>query len=216
MTTWPQLSRRMLALGALALPLALGAPHAFAQNTTAPLKDVMQAGPLGDRSLGDPNAPVTIVEYASFTCPHCATFHNDTLPKLKQKYIETGKVRFIFREFPFDAMATAISMLTRCAPEQRYFPLVDLYFRQQSALMASAKPLDELLATARQAGFTQESFEACLKNQTIYDGVNAVKKHGAEVLGVNSTPTFFINGRRISGNQSIEEMDKLLEPLLPK
>jgi protein-disulfide isomerase len=176
----------------------------------------MLAGPLGDRSLGDPNAPVTIVEYASFTCPHCATFHNETLPKLKQKYIDAGKVRLIFREFPFDAMATAISMLTRCAPEQRYFPLVELYFRQQSALMASAKPLDELLATARQAGFTQESFEACLKNQSIYDGVNAIKKHGAEVLGVNSTPTFFINGRRISGNQSIEEMDKHLEPLLPK
>ncbi|CAN1490324.1 DsbG Protein-disulfide isomerase [Rhabdaerophilaceae bacterium] len=186
------------------------------QSPTAPIKDVMQAGPLGDRILGKADAPVTIVEYASFTCIHCALFHTETLPKLKEKYIESGKVRLIFREFPFDPMATAISMITRCAPEPRYFPLADLYFRQLDSLRTSQKPLDDLLATARQAGFTQESFEACLKNQSVYDGVNAVKKHAADVLGVNSTPTFFINGQRVSGAKSIEEMDKILEPLLPK
>ena len=209
------LSRRaMLAAG---LGLGLVAPVlAQQQPATAPIKDVMQAGPLGDRILGKADAPVTIVEYASFTCPHCASFHTETLPKLKEKYIDSGKVRLIFREFPFDPMATAISMITRCAPEQRYFPLADLYFRQLDALRASQKPLDDLLATARQAGFTQESFEACLKNQSVYDGVNAVKKHGADVLGVNSTPTFFINGQRVNGARSIEEMDKLIEPLLPK
>ena len=206
----------MVALAGLALPLALGAPSFAQAQDQMPLVDVMQAGPLGDRSLGKEDAPVTIVEYASFTCVHCANFHVNTLPALKEKYIDSGKVRLVFREFPFDAMATAMSMLARCAPAERYYPLIDLFFRRQEAILTSQKPLDDLLAAARLAGFSQESFEACLKNQSIYDGVNAVKKHGAEKLGVNSTPTFFINGKRVSGARSIAEMDQLLEPLLPK
>lgn len=208
------LTRRMAIAGAAVACLAL---PALAQSTnSAPLKDVMQAGPLGDRVLGKADAPVTIVEYASFTCVHCANFHLNTMPGLKEKYIDTGKVKLIFREFPFDAMATAMSMLARCSTPERYYPLVDLFFRRQEAIMTSQKPLDELQSAARLAGFTQESFEACLKNQSVYEGVNAVKKHGAETLGVNSTPTFFINGTRVSGNQSLAELDKLLEPLLPK
>lgn len=206
------------AIAALALPLMFAsAGNALAQSAdTLPLKDVMQAGPLGDRVLGKDDAPVTIVEYASFTCVHCANFHLNTMPGFKEKYIDSGKVKLVFREFPFDAMATAMSMLARCTPAERYYPLIDLFFRRQEAIMTSQKPLDELQAAARLAGFTQESFEACLKNQAIYDGVNAVKKHGAETLGVNSTPTFFINGKRVGGNQSIADLDKLLEPLLPK
>lgn len=206
----------LAALAGLALPLVLGTPAIAQGADQLPLADVMQAGPLGDRSLGKEDAPVTIIEYASFTCPHCASFHVNTLPALKEKYVDSGKVRFIFREFPFDAMATAMSMLTRCAPAERYYPLVDLFFRRQEAIVSSQKPLDDLLAAARLAGFSQESFEACLKNQSIYDGVNLVKKHGAEKLGVNSTPTFFINGKRVSGSRSIEEMEQLLAPLLPK
>lgn len=206
----------LAALAGAVLPLFIGLPAAAQGSDQLPLADVMQAGPLGDRSLGKEDAPITIVEYASFTCPHCASFHVNTLPALKEKYIETGKVRFIFRDFPFDTMATAMSMLTRCAPAERYYPLVELYFRRQEALISAANPLDELLASARLAGFSQESFEACLKNQSIYDAVNAMKKHGAEKLGVNSTPTFFINGKRMSGARSIEEMDQLLQPLLPK
>lgn len=199
---------------AFALPLV---GNAQAQSSdTVPLKDLMQAGPLGDRVLGKDDAPVTIVEYASFTCVHCANFHINTMTALKEKYVDSGKVKFIFREFPFDAMATAMSMLARCTPAERYYPLVDLFFRRQEAIMTSPKPLEELQSAARLAGFTQESFETCLKNQSIYDGVNAVKKHGAETLGVNSTPTFFINGKRVSGSQSIADLDKLLEPLLPK
>lgn len=215
-------SRRSILLGlALAVPVAgwLGyAPNAAqAQNAgNAALKDLMQAGPLGDRVLGKADAPVTIVEYASFTCVHCAAFHINTMPGFKEKYVDSGKVKLIFREFPFDAMATAMSMLARCTPEERYYPLIDLFFRRQEAIATSQKPLEELQAAARLAGFTQESFEACLKNQAIYDGVNAVKKHGAETLGVNSTPTFFINGRRVNGNQSLADLDKLIEPLLPK
>lgn len=216
----PVVTRRstFMAMAALTLPLMF-ASAGIAQSqgaSTVPLKDLMQAGPLGDRVLGKDDAPVTIVEYASFTCVHCANFHLGTMPGLKEKYIDSGKVKLVFREFPFDAMATAMSMLARCAPTERYYPLIDLFFRRQEAIMTSQKPLDELQAAARLAGFTQESFEACLKNQAVYDGVNAVKKHGAETLGVNSTPTFFINGKRVGGNQSLADLDKLLEPLLPK
>ena len=210
--------RAMLsAFGALGFVTVLGG-GAFAQTAGAqvPVAELMQPGPLGDRVLGDANAPVTIVEYASLTCIHCANFHNETLPAIKTKYVDTGKVKIVFREFPFDPLATAASMLARCAPEQRYWPMLDLFFKTQDVWARSDKPLDALLVLARQAGFTQESFEACLKNQSVYDGINAMRKRGSETFAVNSTPTLFVNGQRMTGNRSIEEMEKMIEPLLPK
>jgi protein-disulfide isomerase len=177
---------------------------------------MLQPGPIGDKVLGKADAPVTIVEYASLTCSHCAHFHENTLPALKTKYIDTGKVRLIFREFPLDPLSTAASMIARCSTDDRYFPLVSVLFKQQMQWAASEKPLDELLAIARQAGFTQESFEACLKDQKIYDALNDVKKRGAEVHGVNSTPSFFINGAIQRGDMPIEDLEKLIDPLLAK
>ena len=179
-------------------------------------KELLTPGPLGDKAIGKADAPVTIVEYASLTCSHCANFHTGTYKELKEKLIDTGKVRLIFREFPLDPLSTAASMMARCAPEARYFPLVDVLFQQQRNWAGSEKPLEELLAIARQAGFTQESFEACLKNQSVYDGLNEAKKRGAEKFGVNSTPTFFINGQIRRGDVSFEELSKLIEPHLPK
>jgi protein-disulfide isomerase len=188
-------------------------PVAASGATSAAL---MQAGALGDKVLGKDDAPVTIIEYASLTCSHCANFHANTFPALKEKYIDTGKVRLIFREFPLDPLSTAASMMARCSAEPRYFPLVSLLFKQQREWAGSEKPLEDLLAIARQAGFTQESFEACLKDQKIYDGLNDVKKRGAEVHGVNSTPTFFINGEMKRGDLAIEDIEKVIEPLLKK
>lgn len=223
-----QMSRRNL--GVLALCAALAAcgeesakkaeaPDAKPSPSTSAKPDMaklLEAGALGDKIIGKADAPVTIVEYASLTCSHCADFHANTFKILKEKYIDTGKVRLIFREFPLDPLSTAASMMARCAPESRYFPLVDVLFSQQRSWAMADKPLDSLLAIARQAGFTQESFEACLKNQSIYDGLNAAKVRGAEVHGVTSTPTFFINGEMKRGNMSAEELDKLLAPHLPK
>jgi protein-disulfide isomerase len=210
----------MLMAGGLALSLsacgedkkAEAAPQKPAASSTA----LLQPGALGDKVLGKDDAPVTIVEYASLTCSHCANFHEKTFPALKEKYIDTGKVKLIFREFPLDPLSTAASMMARCSTEQRYFPLVSVLFQQQRHWAGSDKPLDELLAIARQAGFTQESFEACLKDQKIYEGLNEAKKRGAEVHGVNSTPTFFINGEIRRGDMSIEEIDKVVELLLKK
>jgi len=211
-------SRRFMLAGFAALGLAFSSAAALAQaaSPTVSIADLMVAGPLGDKSMGDEKAPVTIVEYASLTCIHCSNFHNEVVPQLKAKYIESGKVRLIFREFPFDPLSTAASMLARCAPEARYWPMIDVFYRSFDSWTRAEKPLDAMLAIARQAGFTQESFEACLKNQSVYDGINAQRKRGSEVLGVSSTPTLFINGQRVVGGRSIEELEKIIEPLLNK
>jgi len=175
---------------------------------------VLAPGSLKEMALGDENAPVTIVEYMSMTCPHCASFHEDNFKPLKEKYIETGKVRFILREFPFDPRAAGAIMLARCAPESQFFPMVDVLFQQQRAWATASNGQEALLQIARLAGFTQESFEACLTNQKLLDDVNAVRTKAAEEFGVQSTPTFIINGKRYPGNMSIEIMSAIIDPLL--
>jgi len=176
--------------------------------------ELLVAGPLGEITLGDPSAPVTVIEYASMTCSHCAHFQETTFTPFKEKYIDTGKVYFIFREFPLDPLATAAFMLARCLPEDRYLPLVDTLFRQQKTWAFSDDPSGALLNIGKQAGFTQESFNACLTNQQILDGVNWVKDRGANQFEVSATPTFFINGTKKSGALSLEEMEQEIEPLL--
>lgn len=208
-------SRRsvLLSLAALsALAPMIGADPAKAQDAKA--KELAVPGPLGDVWLGKEDAKVTIIEYASMTCPHCANFHEKIFPVIKEKYIDTGKVRFTLREFPFDPLATAAFMLARCNGNDKYYAMVDLLFAQQKAWSTAQKPAEALLATVRQAGFTQESFEACLKNQSIYDAVNSVRERGDKTFGVDSTPTFFINGQKSSGSLSVEELDKILSPLV--
>ena len=178
------------------------------------MEKVLEAGPLKDMALGAEDAPVTIVEYMSMTCPHCADFHESNFEPLKEKYIDTGKVRFILREFPFDPRAAAAIMLARCAPEQQFFPMVDVLFSQQRTWASAPDGREALLQIARLAGFTQESFEACLTNQKLLDDVNAVRTKAADEFGVQSTPTFIINGKRYPGNMSIDIMSAIIDPLL--
>lgn len=195
-----------------ATALLVASEPVFAQNVSP--ADLAVPGPLGDIVQGPADAKVTIVEYASLTCPHCAAFHRDTYPALKSRYIDTGKVRYILREFPLDPLATAGSMLARCDGESKYYPIVDLLFQQQRAWAAADKPLDALRQMMRQAGFSQEKFDSCLKDQKLYDAVNAVKNRGIETFKVDSTPTFFINGQRHPGNMSIDELEKIIKPIL--
>ena len=202
---------QLLGTVAAAAGLSIGFP-ALAQTVSA--QDLAQAGPLGDVVQGAPDAKVTIIEYASLTCSHCGAFHRDTYPELKKRYIDTGKVRFILREFPLDPLATAGFMLARCDGEQKYYPVADMLLQQQRAWAYVDKPLDALRQIMRQAGFSQEKFDSCLRDQKLYDAVNAVKNRGAETLKVESTPTFFINGQRYPGNMSIDEFEKILKPLL--
>jgi protein-disulfide isomerase len=174
---------------------------------------LLEPGTLPEMSIGKADAKVTIVEYASMTCPHCAHFHATTLPALKAKYIDTGKVRLIFREFPFDPRAEAGFMLARCSGDN-YFAMVDVLFKQQMSWAAGNNAKDALLQLAKLAGFTQEKFEACLTDQKLLDDVRAVRDRGAKEFGVDSTPTFFINGGRYPGAMSIEEFSAILDPLL--
>jgi protein-disulfide isomerase len=178
-----------------------------------PTADLMQPGPLGEQTMGPENAPVTVIEYASMTCPHCADFHTKTFPELKQRYIDTGKVRFIFREFPLDQLAAAGSMLARCAGEGKYFPMVETLFSQQRT-WAVPKPLPPLLTIAKQAGFTQESFEQCLANQKLLADIEQVRERASSKFGVNSTPTLFINGKKLPGALTIDTLDKEIQPYL--
>ena len=175
--------------------------------------DLAPAGPLGDQAMGAENAPVTIIEYASMTCPHCAQFQARTFPKLKERYIDTGKVRFIFREFPLDPLAAGAFMLARCADKDKYFPIIDLLFSTQRDWVVP-NPLQPLLNVAKQAGYTEETFNACLKNQQVLDGIQNVRDRAAKVLNVESTPTFFVNGKRVLGDVSIEDLEKEMKPYL--
>lgn len=178
---------------------------------TVDMEAVLEPGPLEEMALGEEDAPVTIVEYMSLTCPHCAAFHQNTFEALKEKYIDTGQVRMIVRDFPFDPRAAAGAMLARCAPDGKYFPMISMLFEQQSNWAAAENAQAALLQLSKMAGFTQDSFEACLTNQELLDDVNEVRRKAAEEFDVQSTPTFIINGQRYAGNMSIEQMSAIID-----
>jgi protein-disulfide isomerase len=194
----------------------LGGPPArvIAQGAGVALGELMAGEALPDVPLGTNKAPVTIVEYASMTCVHCAGFYATTFPELKSKYIDTGKVRFILREFPLDPLATAGFMLARCAGDDKRNAIVDLLFAQQKNWAFTNKPLEALAALLKQTGMSQNSFDACLKNQDLYDKIAKMHDRAAEKFGVTATPTFFINGKKERGEVTLDALEKLLDPLL--
>ncbi|WP_441240529.1 DsbA family protein [Tardiphaga sp. 768_D3_N2_1] len=186
--------------------------EAFAQNAV----DVAKPVSLPDMALGPKDAAVTVTEYASMTCPHCAAFTEQVFPKIKEAFIDTGKIRFVFREFPLDIKAAAGSMLARCIAKDdsgKYFAVIDMLFKQQNdwVLKNTAETLTRI---GKQAGLSQQAVEDCLKDQALLDKIAADQKYANEVLKVNSTPTFFINGEMLKGEQSFEEFSKKITPLL--
>jgi protein-disulfide isomerase len=176
--------------------------------TEVPLDELLKPGPLPDLVLGSADAPITVVEYASMTCGHCASFHNTVWPKLKEKYVDAGKVRFIMREFPLDNLAAAASMLARCAGEGKTYALTTALFAKQDEWAFVRTPLPELFKFAKQAGFTQETFDKCLTDQKLLDDITAIRTRAVESFGVSATPTFFINGKKMTAAPSLEEFDK--------
>ena len=199
-------------LGASALPPFPG--QALAENV--PVADLMKPNALPDLALGDDKAPVTMIEYASMTCPHCAHFQEATFPELKKRYIDTGKVRYILRDFPLDNLAGAAFVLAHCAAKddkEKYYSMIDTLFSQQRQ-WAVEKPVPPLMAIARQAGLTEQSFNACLTNQKAWDAMESVRQRGMKEFKVESTPTFFINGTQVTGAVSIEDFAKVIDPYL--
>lgn len=198
----------------------LSAVPAFAQKKgSAPAEvsvdELMKPGSLPELTLGKSDAPVTIVEYASMTCGHCASFHTKVFPKLREKYIDSGQVYFIMREFPLDNLAAAASMLARCAGGEKTYPLIGVLFeKQEQWAFVRTNPVPELFKLAKQAGFTQESFDKCLTDQKLLEEVTAVRERANTKFGVSSTPTFFINGKRMQDAPTAEAFDKALAPLL--
>ena len=218
------LSRRaLLAVGAIAASAAAAASlPAVAQQKKGPsevsVAELMQAGPLPDLVLGKADAPVTIVEYASMTCGHCANFHATVLPTLKQKYIETGKVRLILREFPFDTRAAAASMLARCSgPEKAHDLIAKLFAEQENWAFVQTNPAAALFKVAQSAGFNDDSFKKCVGDEKLLQDITNSRDRANKSFGVNATPTFFINGKKLeAASDRIESFDQAIEPLLKK
>jgi protein-disulfide isomerase len=209
----------LLAVTALAGVALLTAEPSFAQRKDGPaevsVEELMKPTDLPEIAAGPADAKVTIVEYASMTCPHCAHFTNDVFEPFKKKYIDTGKVRYIFRDFPLDNLAAAVSMLARCVEPSKALPMIETFYaKQQDWAFAEGSPVPKLFDIAKQAGFTQESFDKCLTNQKLLDQITAERTRASETFGVNATPTFFINGKKLQEAPTLEAFDKVLEPLL--
>jgi protein-disulfide isomerase len=200
------------AVGVAAAPLAGcgdGGDSARAEVTTSE----------GDNVLGSPDAPVTIIEYASVTCPHCKAFHDQVFPELRARYIDTGKVRFVFRELPTPpaALATAGFLVARCAPDDKYFDVLDLLFDKQIPLVEAYQARtarEELLKIARPMGISEQQFNACLDNQAEIERIRQIGEEGFERYGVSGTPTFVIDGKTY-GAMGLEQFVEIIDPLLP-
>ena len=167
-----------------------------------------------EQILGNPDAPVTIIEYASLTCPHCAQFHNEVLPELKERYIVPGKVRLIYRDFPLDQVALAAAALAHCAGPDRYFSMLDVLFETQSNWARADDPITALKRLGKLGGLTEQEMQACLTDEALTDGILQTRLEGQNEYDIGSTPTFVIDGKTYSGSRDVEEFSELLDPLL--
>lgn len=172
-----------------------------------------------DMVMGAAKAPVTLIEYASLTCPHCAHFDEETFPKLKSEYIDKGLVKYIYRDFPLDRVALMAAQIGRCLPPERYFGFVDVLFRQQPNWTSGRDPnqiKDNLRKLARLGGMSDETFDKCLNDKAVQDAVLNQQLKGEQEFKVNSTPTLIINGKTYPGALTFEELDKVLKPMVGK
>ncbi len=219
-----ELSRRLVlaalcagAIGAGALLHTLPVAAQAKGPSEVPVEELMKPTGLPDLALGPADAKVTVVEYASMTCGHCAQFTKDVWPGFKKKYVDTNKVRYVFREFPLDNLAAAASMLARCTGNDKAFPLIEVLFEKQNEwAFGEGNPVPRLFEIAKQAGFTQESFDKCLTDQKLLDEITSGRTRASDVFGVSATPTFYINGKKLDGAPTMEKFDQMIEPLLAK
>ncbi len=197
-------------------------PFADPSSTTQPqrkviqnpsLEEVLKPGPLPEMALGRTDAPVTIIKYASLTCPYCRKFHLETFPQLKREYIDTGKVRFIIREFPIGFQSGAATIALRCAPPEKYFELYAKFLEQQAKWVSQEVRHDPIFRIASQVGMTRAQFDACYQNQGMIEALKQIKDRG-RTLGVIGTPNFFINNRLVKSVIGMKEIREMVDPLL--
>jgi protein-disulfide isomerase len=194
--------------------LFFGALNAITHSRAAdspPAQAAPSAAPLPEMALGKADAPVTIVEYSSLSCPHCAVFHRDVLPVLKKDYIDTGKVRYVVREFPLNDAALAGAVVARCLDPSRYFAFIDLLFSRQREWATEADAFTPLKEFAKQAGMTPEEFDKCIDNDALQQQILSTRDEGQK-KGVNATPSFFINGKLFDGRPTIEGFAEAIKP----
>ena len=215
------ISRRKFVAGAgqFAVMAALNlefSPPTSAQGA-APA-ELMTPPVLGDMSLGNPNAAVTVIEYASLWCSHCGHFHKTVYPQLKKRYIDSGNINFIFREFPLNERGVVASMLARCAARQggkdKFFAAIDTLFAKQETWAYTKNPGPQLLKLAKQMGFTEQSFNACIADQKLLDALEAEQTRAGTKFGVDATPTLFVNRKKLQGVGSIKDLAREIDPLL--
>jgi protein-disulfide isomerase len=193
-----------------------GSPEAAAPHPMlADAKTVLQITK-DDRILGNPEAPITIVEYASLTCPHCAHFANDILPEIKKEWIDTGKAKLVLRDFPLDEPALRAAMIARCAPPERYYAFADTFFAAQEKWVRSGDYREALARLAKLGGMGQAEFDTCIKNTELENKIVEGRLRATQELEVSSTPTFFVNGSKLAGAPTREEFEKLLSNLAAK
>ena len=200
---------------ALAANVALAAGTAPEPDRTVDMATVLKPGALPELTVGDASG-VPVVEYGSLTCPHCAVFSREIFPELKKDYIDTGKVRFIFREFSRNSLDVAAFLLARCVGDDKAFAAVELLFSQQDKWAFVDKPLEPLIAAMRPAGLTHDQAMACLKDQTKADAMVAVQKRATDEIKMTGTPTFVIDGKVYGGELSIDQLKAILDPIIKK
>jgi|SRR5271156_6842514 len=205
----------LLAIVSIALILPAPAQAAVPRQLLADAQTVL-ALTKDDRILGNPDAPITIVEYASLTCPHCAHFTNEVLPELKKKWIDTGKAKLVLRDYPLDEPALRAAMIARCAPPDRFYAYTDMFFGAQEKWVTARDYRDALARLVKLGGMSREEFDNCLKNTALENKIVEGRLVASKELDVNSTPTFFINGTKFTGAPTVEEFDKVLSGLAAK
>jgi protein-disulfide isomerase len=180
-------------------------------NNLYPLKEI-----LSDRILGKSNAPVTIIEYASMTCPHCSEFHTGPFQVLKKEYIRTGKVKFIYRDFPLDRLAVAAAMMARCAPKDRYYAILNIIYSTQQDWAKEADPTLALSRIGLLAGISDAKYKACVGNKEIYEGIIKIRTDGTKQYEIQSTPTVIVNGNTVKGEVTIKHLRNVIDAELAK
>ena len=205
----------------LAVLLLAGTGPVLAQTTAAePPKSSGKVADLkltaNEYTLGPADAKIVIVEYASLTCPHCAQFHTQVLPGLKKEFVETGKVRYVYRDFPLDRLALGAAMIARCAGRENFFGFIDTFYAAQGQWTGASNPLSALGNLARLGGMSQRKLDACLKNVEVQNEILRQRLEAANEFKVQSTPTVFVDGERYGGGMSLDQVRTLLNRKLAK